>query len=64
MSKSLIANVLGRRLFEASPDAVIKALRGQSGEISVDLLLPSVEGERGFSRTVDGMPVILIFEDS
>ena len=63
MSTPLIANVLGRRPSAASPDAVIEALREQFGGINVDLLLPSVEGKRGYGLMVDGIPVILIFED-
>ena len=63
MLKSLIANVLSRRPLEMSSDAVIAAMRARFEDVPVRLMLPNIDGKRGFALWVDGAPVIPIFED-
>ncbi len=58
-----IANILGRRPILITADAVIAAMRERFDDVSASLMLPTIEGKRGFALWVDGIPVVPIFED-
>ena len=58
-----IANVLSRQPISVSSDAVAAAIRDRFEDVRVSLMLPAIEGKRGFALWVDGIPVVPIFED-